>query len=94
MRRYLWAFAIALPILATQAHAEERPLYNAQDTIRRAQIGTYSPRLAQPVRIAPEQTPSDRPKPSRYERMDCRPDPSRPLDRIIVCTPRNPEKVK
>ncbi len=94
MRRYLCALAIILPILATQAHAEERPLYNAQDTIRRAQIGKYSPRLAQLVRIAPAPTLPDRPKPSRYERMDCRPDPSRPPDRTIICTPMNPEKVK
>ena len=82
-----------LPILATQAQAEDRPLYSAQETVRRAQIGSFSPRLAPPVRVT---VPAEagKPEPSRFERMDCRPDPSRPLDRAIVCTPLKAEKVK
>jgi hypothetical protein len=85
--RNLAIAAIILPILATVAHAEDRPLYNAQDTLRRAQIGTHSPRLAPPVRVTPAPTQPGKSEPSRYDRMDCRPDPSRPLDRAIVCHP-------
>jgi len=83
-----------LPILATQAAPEEPRPYSALDTVRRAQVGTHSPRLAPPVRVAPAEPLSRRPEPSRFERMDCRPDPSRPLERAIVCTPIEPEKVK
>ena len=87
--RSLALIVIVLPLLATVAHAEDRPLYNAQDTIRRAQIGTHSPRLAPPVRVTPASTSpqSERREPSHYDRMDCRRDPSRPLDRAIVCRP-------
>ncbi len=91
--RILAIFAIVLPLLATVAHAEDRPLYNAQDTLRRAQVGTSSPRLAPPVRVAPAPTQSGKPQPSRYDRMDCRRDPSRPLDRAITCRPIEAEKV-
>jgi len=96
MRRSIIIALAALPILATQAHAEEVRPYSAQETVRRAQVGTSSPRLAPPVRVTPARTsrPSDRPEPSRYDRMDCRPDPSRPLDRAIVCRPVGAEKVK
>ena len=88
MRR-LFVLAFVLPLLATQAHAEDRALYSAQDSLRRAQVGTFSPRLAPPVRIAP----ATKPDPSRYERMDCRTDPSRPLGRAIVCRSAGAEKV-
>ena len=81
------ALGLALPLLATQAAPEEVRPYSALDTVRRAQVGTHSPRLAPPVRVAPAEPLSRRPEPSRFERMDCRPDPSHPLDRAIVCTP-------
>lgn len=87
------ALGVLLP-LATQAAPEEPRPYSALDTVRRAQVGTHSPRLAPPVRVAPAEPLSRRPEPSRFERMDCRPDPSRPLDRAIVCTPLEAEKVK
>ena len=92
MRLMTIALAVLLP-LATQAQAEDRPLYSAQETVRRAQVGSFSPRLAPPVRVT---VPAEagKPEPSRFERMDCRPDPSRPLDRAIVCTPLEAEKVK
>lgn len=83
-----------LPILATQTHAEEPRPYSALDTVRRARVGTFSPRLAPPVRVAPAEPRAGRPEPSRFERMDCRPDPSRPLDRAIICAPTEAEKVK
>lgn len=82
--------AVALLILATVAAAEERPLYSAQETVRRAQVGTFSPRLAPPVRV--QKTPRSGAR--QFERMECRPDPSRPLERAIVCTPTEPEEVK
>ena len=82
--------AVPLLILATVAAAEERPLYSAQDSLRRAQVGTFSPRLAPPVRVQETARGAARP----FERMECRPDPSRPLERTIICTPTEPEKVK
>lgn len=84
---------VLLP-LATQAAPEEPRPYSALDTVRRAQVGTHSPRLAPPVRVTPAEPLSRRPEPSRFERMDCRPDPSRPLDRAIICAPTEAEKVK
>lgn len=82
--------AVALLLLATQAHAEDRPLYSAQETIRRAQVGTFSPRLAPPVRV--QETPRGTAR--QFERMECRHDPSRPMERAIICAPIEPEKVK
>ena len=93
-RRFSVLLLGVLPILATQTHAEEPRPYSALDTVRRAQVGTFSPRLAPPVRVAPAEPPSGRPEPSRFERVDCRPDPSRPLDRAIICAPIESEKVK
>jgi hypothetical protein len=86
MRLLTLALSILLP-LATQAQAEDRPLYSAQDTLRRAQIGSFSPRLAPPVRVT---VPAEagKPNPFRFERLECRHDPSRPLDKTIVCEPR------
>lgn len=81
---------VALLILATVAAAEDRPLYSAQDSLRRAQVGTFSPRLAPPVRV--QETPRGGGR--QFERMKCRHDPSRPLERAIICTPVEPEKVK
>ena len=92
--RHLWAIAIVLPLLATQAHAEEPGRYSALHTVRRAQIGSFSPRLAPPVRVAPAEPRAAKPNPRQFERMDCRPDPSRPLDRAIICRANPSEKVK
>ena len=86
MRLITLALAVLLP-LATQAQAADRPLYNAQETIRRAQVGSFSPRLAPPVRVTLP-AKSGKPEPSRFERLECRRDPSRPLDNTIVCEPR------
>lgn len=86
MRLITLALAVLLP-LATQAQAADRPLYNAQETIRRAQVGSFSPRLAPPVRvIVPAK--AGKPDTSRFERLECRQDPSRPLGNTIVCEPR------
>lgn len=82
--------AVPLLILATVAAAEDRPLYSAQDSLRRAQVGTFSPRLAHSVRVQETARGAAR----QFERMECRPDPSRPLERAIICTPTKPEKVK
>lgn len=81
--------AVALQLLATVAAAEERPLYSAQDSLRRAQVGTFSPRLAPPVRV--QETPRGTAR--QFERMECRHDPSRPLERAIIFTPTEPEQV-
>jgi len=68
----------------TQAAPEERPLYSAQDSLRRAQVGSFSQRPAPPVRTAPASGPIR----DRYERLECREDPSRPLGNTFVCEPR------
>ena len=80
---------VLLP-LATQAAPEEPRPYSALDTVRRAQVGTFSPRLAHPVRVQETARGAAR----QFERMECRPDPSRPLARAIICTPVEPKKVK
>ena len=82
--------AVPLLILANVAAAEERPLYSAQDSLRRAQVGTFSPRLAPPVRVQETARGAAR----QFERMECRPDPSLPLERAVICTPVEPKKVK
>ena len=82
MRAMILILAV-LPLLATQAHAEEVRPYSAQETIRRALVGTHSPRLAPPVRVAP--TPARAARPSRYDRMVCRVDPAKPLHQQIIC---------
>jgi hypothetical protein len=81
------ALIAALLLSAGVAAAEEPPRYSAQDTLRRAQIGSFSPRLAPPVRVT---VPAEagKPDPFRFERLECRHDPSRPLDKTIVCEPR------
>ncbi len=61
MRLMTLALAVLLP-LATQAQAEDRPLYSAQETVRRAQVGSFSPRLAPPVRVP---VPAEAGKPDR-----------------------------
>ena len=83
----LLIFALALLPLATQAAPEDRPLYNAQETVRRAQIGSNSPRLAPPSRVLPAEVGA-KPDPARFERLECWHDPARPLGNRIVCEPR------
>lgn len=83
------ALGVLLP-LATQAAPEEPRPYSALDTVRRAQVGTFAPRLAHPVRVQETARGAAR----QFERMECRPDPSRPLERAIICTPTETEKVK
>lgn len=98
------SLAIVLALLATQAHAAGIPLgedtgqpYRASETIRRAQIGTHSPRLAPPVRVIVEpdsarfRVPGQR-KPriqQEFDRMDCRWQSS--TDSIVCTRPRAEE---
>jgi len=93
----LRALSILLLILATQAHAAERPLYDAGETIRRAQVGTYSPRLAPPVRVSLGKSARFRTSAHKtrqiqqeFERMDCR---VREPSGAIVCVGFPSEKV-
>lgn len=79
--------ALLLTVLwatGTQAASEERPLYSAQDSLRRAQVGSFSQRPAPPVRTPSASVPIR----DRYERLECREDPSRPLGNTFVCEPR------
>ncbi len=86
MRLMTLALAVLLP-LATKAQAEDRPLFNAQVSLRRAQIGRNSPRLAPPSRVLPAEVGA-KPDPARFERLECWHDPARPLGNRIVCEPR------
>jgi hypothetical protein len=97
--------AIVLALLAMQAHAAGGHLaesagrtYRASETIRRAQIGTHSPRLAPPVHVILEpysariRSPGQRKptNPQAFDRMDCR--WQSPTD-SIVCSPLRAEKI-
>ena len=80
---------LLLLILATQVHAGDRPLYDAGETIRHAQVGTYSPRLAPPVRLSLGEsarfrtsTHKTRQIQQEFERLDCR---VRERSGAIVC---------
>lgn len=87
--RALTLFTVLL-LLSAVSHADERPLYSARETIQRAQVGTASPRVAPPVRVEvpAEALRSETVTPSRYERRDCRVDPSKPLGSNIICETR------
>lgn len=79
----------ALLLSAGVAAAEEPPRYSAQDTLRRAQVGSFSPAAQPPVRVAPgaevrvRQDGTD-----RYERLVCREDPAQVLVKRIICEPK------
>ena len=85
IERPIIAAVAVLLALSTQAAAEDRSPYSAQETIRRAGVGTYSPRLAPPVRVAPVEQGTG----GRFERMECRDDP---VQKVLVCKPRYPKK--
>lgn len=87
-RPFIAAVAVLLA-LSTQAAAEDRAPYSAQETIRRAGVGTYSPRLAPPVRVAPFEQGTGGRDADRFERMECRDDP---VKKVIVCKPKYPKK--
>lgn len=76
--------AIILPILTSVAAADGRPLYSAHDSIRKAQIGSYSPRLAPPLRVEGSPHPTS----NQFDRMECRTDPAKPLEQTFICTPK------
>lgn len=78
--------ALLLLILATATQAEEGRWYNAQDTLRRAQVGTYSPRLAPPVKVETKGKPAQQ---HRFERLRCYVDPADRLRRAIICEPKD-----
>lgn len=69
------ALSIALLILATSAAFAEPGRYTAQDTVRAAAIGTYSARLAPPVRVKEVRTPrTSNNLPATFDRLECRVD--------------------
>ena len=95
---------ISLLLLATQAHPAGPPLgeatapFNAHEAIKRARVGTHSPRLAPPLRVVvdPQSARFRAPgheKPliqQEFDRMDC--DLQASTD-SIVCTPKRAEEV-
>jgi hypothetical protein len=72
--------AAVLLSLATVAAAELRTPYSAHDTLRRAQVGTFAPPSPAREPAAPATAP-------RFDRLECREDPSRPLEKAVVCVP-------
>lgn len=79
----------ALLLSAGVAAAEEPPRYSAQDTLRRAQVGSFSPAAQPPVRVAPgAEVRVRRDGPDRYERLVCREDPAQVLVKRIICEPK------
>lgn len=89
IERPIIAAVAVLLALSTQAAAEDRSPYSAQEAIRRAGVGTYSPRLAPPVRVAPVEQGTGGRDADRFERMECRDDP---VQKVLVCKPRYPKK--
>ena len=65
----------ALLILATSAAFAEPGRYTAQDTLRAAAIGTYSARLAPPVRVKEVRgVRTSNNLPATFDRLECRVD--------------------
>lgn len=77
------ALLLAAAILASSAHAGEPPRFDARATLQRAQVGTYSPRAAAPVKVEVKPSPRRAPSTRFAERLECRPDHVRP--EILVC---------
>ena len=69
---------IAILCAATACGAAER--YSAQDTLRRAGVGTFSPR--------PDAAPSVGRSSGDYERMHCYVNPARRLPATVTCERR------
>lgn len=78
------ALAIVLLALSTQAAFAEPGAYNAQDSLRRAQVGTYSPRLAPPVKVEPVRKGAPKGLPQTFDRLECKVDSFNQL----ICKPR------
>lgn len=78
------ALSIALLIFATSAAFAEPGRYTAQETVRAAAIGTYSARLAPPVRVKEVRSPRASQLPSTFDRLECRVDSFNQL----ICQPR------
>lgn len=79
----------ALLLSAGVAAAEEPPRYSAQDTLRRAQVGSFSPAAQPPVRVAPgAEVRVRRDGTNHYERLVCREDPAQVLVKRIICEPK------
>lgn len=86
MRRIL--ALVVLPLLATVAAAEQPPRYSALDTIKRAEIGTFSPALRQAAE-KPARNPVREDRRRAFEPrwgVVCRPNPAEPG--ALVCDPK------
>ncbi len=69
------AILLALNLPSSALSADAAP-YNANETLRRAHVGVYSPRLAEPV---PVRVVSSSPMGKEtFDTLDCEPDPADP----------------
>lgn len=95
MKRAILATVVLLG--ATAATAGDRPRFDADATLRRAEVGVYSPRLAPPVRVSlgesarlQQKRSTSRQIQQRFEQIDCR---VRESTDYIVCVAIRPEEV-
>lgn len=73
----------ALGALAASAYAGEPSRFDARETLQRAKVGTYSPRVAAPLKVEVKTSPRRKSSTQFAERLECRPDHTRP--EITVC---------
>lgn len=95
MKRAILATVVLLG--ATAAAAADRPRFDADATLRRAEVGVYSPRLVPPVCVSLSESARFRTATQRkrqiqqeFERIDCR---LRESTDSIVCVAIRPEEV-
>ncbi len=78
--------AIVLILLVPLAMAEDRRPSSAVESLRKAQVGTFSPRLAPPLRVETTKraVEDSQRKTSKVwpERIECQRDPSRHSNRL------------
>lgn len=89
-RHFLFAFAVLLAVtlllsLCSRARATERAPFDAQATLQRAQVGTYSARLAPTVKLTRREVRRVA-RSADFDRLECRNDPNRP--HLMICEPR------
>lgn len=84
--------ALILLLICCPVAAQSRAPFSAQDTLQHAQVGTYSARLAPPVRVELEPVRRTRIRPSEFDReptpyLSCRGNPAEP--KTVICETRS-----
>lgn len=79
--------AAILIAFAGNVGATQREPFNARETVQRAGVGVYSPRLAPPVRVTVEPSPGD---PARFRATPTRNRQHHQNRRQMECRPESP----